>query len=1055
MLQQARLAKLFTQRNWQRGQAIFEAGLVTHVSLDDQRQELTGLVTNEQGDREYDVAITARDKKLQCLCSCPVGQFCQHAAAIVHAAWQDSTETIAVSDQQLSVWLEQPIIAPQPTTDSAKCLMFVLSTRPGTAGLGYAVSVFVSQFKKNGELSEASRPVHLPESGLHFDWMSQQERYLCADIAHFRHTDGCLYHADLLQRIVASGRAYWQQPHTQVLIWSEAQPLAFRWEVTENHFIQLKPVCGDVTQILATCPPCYLRADGSMGLLQSDVAAQAAQWLVSFPLIEAAQLSWILPKLAQRLGQDHPLLAKTPTLETSRVPEPKVCLSIFGQATKPKLGVVRVEFDYDGIRVNPTDPSPTYKSLDGKLIYRHTDAEQSALQELNRWGLRAYAPVSSQWKVLQHFQMHLPVGDWFRLLAEALPLWRNAGWQVEVAKGFYYRVIDTIDDIDLTISEQSNRYFSVAMQVEVEGQKIALLPLLQGALQQTDIADWLGNSQTIPDNIYVQLTPGQAIALSSATVRPLVQQFLELQLPNSIDKYGQLNLPAHRLAAALPAIKSLAGRSEKNSKIEKKLQALQTIPEVVLPTKLQATLRPYQREGLRWMQFLYQAGVGGLLADDMGLGKTLQVLAHLLALKEQNKLTQPALVLAPTSVIFNWKAEIKRFAPALTVQLLHGPKRGADADSLQNSDVIVTSYPLLLRDWNVYQQQLFSLLVLDEAQSLKNPSTKLYRVLQSLRFEQIIALSGTPIENHLGELWAQFNLLQPGLLGSQSQFNRLFRAPIERQRDEARRALLVERVRPFILRRQKQQIATELPGKTEILQSIPLEEKQAQLYESVRVSIDASLNKIIAAKGFKHSQIEILDAMLKLRQICCHPQLLNQVGAKRLSQSAKLDWLVGQLPGLLEDGRNILIFSQFSSMLGLIASTLDDMGIAYSKLTGETLDREAQIARFKQGKNRVFLISLKAGGTGLNLTEADTVIHFDPWWNPAAQAQATDRAYRIGQDKPVFVYRLIAQGSIEEKIVELQHSKQALAAGILDGSMDATETRLNEQMLQSLLAPLE
>ncbi|WP_377690338.1 DEAD/DEAH box helicase [Pseudobowmanella zhangzhouensis] len=386
---------------------------------------------------------------------------------------------------------------------------------------------------------------------------------------------------------------------------------------------------------------------------------------------------------------------------------------------------------------------------------------------------------------------------------------------------------------------------------------------------------------------------------------------------------------------------------------------------------------------------------------------------------------------------------------------MHGPKRGADADSLQNSDVIVTSYPLLLRDWNVYQQQLFSLLVLDEAQSLKNPSTKLYRVLQSLRFEQIIALSGTPIENHLGELWAQFNLLQPGLLGSQSQFNRLFRAPIERQRNEARRALLVERVRPFILRRQKQQIATELPGKTEILQSIPLEEKQAQLYESVRVSIDASLNKIIAAKGFKHSQIEILDAMLKLRQICCHPQLLNQVGAKRLSQSAKLDWLVSQLPGLLEDGRNILIFSQFSSMLGLIATTLDDMGIAYSKLTGETLDREAQIARFKQGKNRVFLISLKAGGTGLNLTEADTVIHFDPWWNPAAQAQATDRAYRIGQDKPVFVYRLIAQGSIEEKIVELQQSKQALAAGILDGSMDATETRLNEQMLQSLLAPLE
>jgi SNF2 family DNA or RNA helicase len=310
------------------------------------------------------------------------------------------------------------------------------------------------------------------------------------------------------------------------------------------------------------------------------------------------------------------------------------------------------------------------------------------------------------------------------------------------------------------------------------------------------------------------------------------------------------------------------------------------------------------------------------------------------------------------------------------------------------------------------------------------------------------------MENHLGELWALFDFLMPGFLGDSKAFTSQFRTPIEKHGDVERQQRLAKRIAPFMLRRRKNDVLTELPDKTEIIRSIPLEGDQAALYESIRLSMEKKVREAIKAQGLARSHITILDALLKLRQTCCHPKLLKLKQAASVTSSAKTDLLMSLLPEMLEEGRRILIFSQFTTMLGLIEEELNLNQINYTKLTGQTRNRDAAIEKFRQGEADVFLISLKAGGLGLNLTEADTVIHYDPWWNPAVERQATDRAHRIGQHKPVFVYKLITENTLEEKILEMQARKQLLADGVYDDSEGGEELDITSDDLQALFSPL-
>jgi SNF2 family DNA or RNA helicase len=467
---------------------------------------------------------------------------------------------------------------------------------------------------------------------------------------------------------------------------------------------------------------------------------------------------------------------------------------------------------------------------------------------------------------------------------------------------------------------------------------------------------------------------------------------------------------------------------------------------------LRATLRSYQREGVEWLQKLRALKAGGILADDMGLGKTLQTIAHLCVEKSQGRMDRPSIVIVPTSLCVNWSRELERFAPHLSCRVYQGKHRHSVERSLEQADVIVTSYPILLRDIEVIAQGDYHYCILDEAQAIKNHRSQATVAVKRLKAQHRLCLSGTPVENNLDELWSVFNFLMPELLGEQSSFRTRFRYPIERAGDNLRLQALKQRVAPFVLRRMKEQVARDLPPKTDIVRPIELDGDQRDLYECIRLAVHSEVRKTIADKGLAKSSLTVLDALLKLRQVCCDPRLLSLSVASDVKTSKKLEVFLELVQLQLQQGRRILVFSQFERMLARLSESLLAVGVAHTTLSGRTTDRQRRVDAFQAGDVPVFLISLKAGGTGLNLTRADTVIHYDPWWNSAAQAQATDRAYRIGQTRPVFVYNLIAAGSVEEKMLELQHRKRQLAASLFEGSGSAMN--LDWATIEELFAPL-
>jgi SNF2 family DNA or RNA helicase len=559
-----------------------------------------------------------------------------------------------------------------------------------------------------------------------------------------------------------------------------------------------------------------------------------------------------------------------------------------------------------------------------------------------------------------------------------------------------------------------------------------LLPLLIGMIRA---APWDFNPAALAardddSQFMIVLSGGTRVALPWGRVKPILATLAELYFSDHAG--NRIRLPAMdaaRLAELERAAQLRWVGGERLRELGRKLHDFDGLRPVAVPAGLHATLRPYQQTGLAWLQFLREHDFCGILADDMGLGKTIQTLAHILVEKEAGRLDAPALVVAPTSLMGNWQAEAARFAPGLRVLLLHGKDRAARFDEIEGADLLLTTYALLGRDEDLLRQRGYHLLILDEAQYIKNSRSKASQVARLLVARHRLCLTGTPVQNHLGELWAQFHFLMPGLLGDEKGFNALFRKPIEQQGDAPRRDFLARRIKPFMLRRTKDKVATELPPKTEIVLHVDFDAAQRDLYETVRVAMDRKVRDEIDRKGLARSRIVILDALLKLRQVCCDPRLLKST--KNAAGSAKLDALLELLETLLSEGRKVLVFSQFTSMLALIEAALHARGVVYALLTGDTIDRAAPIAAFQDGPASVFLVSLKAGGVGLNLTAADTVIHYDPWWNPATENQATDRAWRIGQTQPVFVYKLIARGTLEEKIQDLQRRKGELANALL------------------------
>jgi SNF2 family DNA or RNA helicase len=1057
------IQSVFRYRDWEKGRAMYHSGCVVDITYDEDLHMLSGEIESERGVGIYESFLDWGMKDILSDCSCPVGHFCKHTAAMVHALLAQRQQSRGASERDISRWLLHLEMSQQKPAENEEILLYFLDNRQAGEFKGVQVSVKSSRRLKSGQLSKSLRGQYISEHFLRSASLSEQDRHLCTDLLAGKTPFDMVESYALLEKLVQTGRCYWQGMDNPPLTLHKNRQARLQWQHKDNCYALKVTIDGSPSaQVLHCLPQAYVDTEQmQLGQLEFTLPPQKIKALLAAPPMSGGQLSHVWPQVEQLLdtGAELPL---PEGIEATRPMAPIPWLSFISPPNNPDSSRVILSFDYQGKIVSPHSQDNQLTSDSGETLYRHLAFEQQAIERLTEAGFKTVAAYQQHWRA-PDFELRLKKQQWYPILHRLVPELKADGWQIEFSPDFHFQLLESEGHIEAEFEQQDNDYLSLAMNIDVDGHQMPLFPILHSAIEQLPADYWQQDEsqnrerENEEEIVYVELQPGQCLPLALKTIKPLLAQFIELFMPGRLNKDGSLKLSKHVSHHTLGILDSqgIVSRGEQAlRKMAERLRHFDGIRAVPAPDNLNAELREYQQAGLNWLQFLREYELAGILADDMGLGKTLQALANLCIEKQQGRLTTPAMVLAPTSVIFNWQAEARRFAPELTTRVIYGNQRQSLLQDLETVDLLITSYALLPRDIANYQDITFHYLILDEAQYIKNPKTKLYAALLSLSARHKLCLTGTPMENHLGELWSQFNFLLPGLLGNQQQFNRLFRTPIEKQRDHQRFKLLSERVAPFILRRTKDKIAKELPAKTEIIRHIQIEGKQAQLYENVRLAVDDKLRQVIAAKGLAKSQIEILDAMLKLRQVCCHPLLLPQSMHKNAIQSAKLELLMQMVPELIEEGRRILVFSQFTSMLALIEKALEKAGIPYTKLTGASRNRERIINSFKQGEVPLFLISLKAGGTGLNLTEADTVIHYDPWWNPAVENQATDRIHRIGQDKPVFVYKLIVEGSIEEKIQQLQQQKSQLAQAILSDTLSERNEKLDQDNLQALLQPL-
>lgn len=885
---------------------------------------------------------------------------------------------------------------------------------------------------------------------------------------------GPAHGGDILQRLARTGRLFPVADGSPLLL-AEARPARVSWRIDANG--RQRP-CFEPTPraslVIPLQPPWYVDLDEYvMGVLDVPGNPEVIAQLFSLPPLSDDEAALVAEALAE-LAPELPLPAKYASVRLRCIEADPVAvlrlrtLDTHGNRNwrgyvfnhnAGSFDVALPVFRYQDAEIKPDDTREFITLPDGETvrILRQVEREKRWMDSLAETGLMkipGYAlhtfgsPPNNAYGLASE-------GSWPHFMQEGLALLRSRDWRIEFDGDFRHYALQ-VDSWEADISESEPGWFDLDMGIVVEGERLPLAPLL-ATLFRSD-PRWLDAAllKLIADEEMIELKAPSNLRIRAPAKRlkPLAATLIDL-----FDGYsGGSVLRLSRFdSTRLDELRDSSRWQFRGHRdvlaLAEQLTIAQGIGQIESPAGLGLELRPYQRDGLAWLQFLREQQLSGILADDMGLGKTAQALAHLLLEKESGRLDIPALIVLPTSLVFNWKNEAARFAPSLSILSLHGTERKSRFIDIPRHDVVMTTYPLLWRDASELTQYRYHLLILDEAQTVKNARSQGAEVVRKIDARHRLCLTGTPLENHLGELWSQFDFLLPGFLGNKNAFTKYWRLPIERQGDAQRRDLLSRRIRPFILRRKKEEVACELPPKTIIIRRIELAGGQRDLYETVRAAMDAMVRAEVASKGFGRSQIVILDALLKLRQICCDPRLIRSASAQQTDEHAKLDLLMTMLPELVDEGRRILLFSQFTSMLSLIEIELKQAGLDYVLLKGDTTDRESPVRRFQKGEVPIFLISLKAGGVGLNLTAADTVIHYDPWWNPAVESQATDRAHRLGQDKPVFVYKLIIAGSIEEKILALQERKADLAAGILSEDR-SINLKFGEDDIAALFAPL-
>jgi superfamily II DNA or RNA helicase len=1090
-----RIQQAFGDSLYGAAQLLVNGGSVLEVRVLQSGTVVTGIVgaqaTGGPGATKYRVYIRDR-ARMEGECSCGERALCVHVAAVSIAAAQSARGPVLAAESRprhvgaarltpIGVGSNVHVASAESAQRQRLYFVFEKAESPETAGgnlsLEFRVSVWVAQSTgaaRNESVVAGSACLFAPRfaqgrsatgAGAEFPrYVDPQDREILAKLTTGQ-VDGPWVlrgeaGADVLLRAVATGRAFWQSLQGRRLQAAMPREVGFAWELLSSGEQRLGcdgPQTFEV--VLGVDPPLYIDAalgeSGSVGLpcpvellrkyaQHGPVAPERVpEWneRIAIDVVSAVAGAGAarFPRLRELVAQGQKLTGLTPRLVLTRDEQ------------------AIVQFLYNGLPVDSRGLRPdqqTVRRMSGDVLFeipRDPDRERQLQSQLDTW----LPPVAAGRE------------SWLTFMLSAVPALGAAGWEVVVDERFPYRVVAPDTWYGDLGSDRQPGWFNLRLGVMVDGQPVNLLPALTRYLQSaaqdgTRSDDWTppatdAGGCRIGEHWLVRLEDGRFLPVSLERIQRIAHTLVELFDRDSLNSEQALVLPrcqSARLAQLAGELNQPTFRSDDPSlrPLIEDLQSFTGIRAMAAPASFRGTLRPYQEEGLGWLQFLRQFRLGGVLADDMGLGKTVQTIAHIAVEIDSGRFRSPVLIVAPVSALGNWRKEIERFAPWMKVLTWHGAQRRRSHAILDQSHVVITAYPLLLLDSEVLLAREFALVILDEAQMIKNPRAKVSQMARALRAQSRLCLSGTPVENHLGELWSLFDFVQPGLLGGEQDFQRQYRTPIEKSADRRRSQALSARLAPFLLRRTKDAVARELPPKMEIVETVSLDEQQRDFYDGIRLAMHQRIQDVIREQGLARSQLTILDALLKLRQACCDPRLVAMEGAKEQVPSAKLEWLCTVLPELVAEGRRILLFSQFTSMLRLIEAAVTRLGIPYCLLTGETQDRTAVVERFQSGVVPLFLISLKAGGTALNLTAADTVIHYDPWWNPAVEAQATDRAHRIGQTRPVFVYKLIAQDTVEERMLQLQADKRVLASSLYTDK-SASPTSLGTADLELLFAP--
>jgi superfamily II DNA or RNA helicase len=1073
--------------SFDRGRSYQREGAVRELRADKGGQRLLASVQGTRP-RPYHVFVEIEDSHpvaLKAICSCPVGLNCKHAAAALLEALRNPPSVEQPQENPLDGvvggWLHTlRQTANPPASPEAIAYRLDMPLHPASP---FVIDLRVVRMLKSGEWG-ADRA--LPSTQLQnptANYLTPVDRAIVNLLRGAGWNSGLQVADDpeivdlAMRRMIATGRCRWQDLASLPLGLGAPRPGRLAWQVDVDGRQRMIVVLDDQPAVvLPAASPWYVIPDEHLaGPVELDLARPLVRIALSSPPVTTAQAEAV----GAVLERDLPGLAlprpRSDLVEEIRNDAPIPMLTLVSRKRgwsywgvqvagwDERVDLALLGFAYGDTVIAPDDRRGELRAFEeGRIVVRRRNrtAERVVRKRLEDLGLVAVEAFESIGRDAGRLAFGFTEGpqNWPDFAYDTLPQLEREGWRIEFEESFRHRVLDGAGAWTAELEEGGGWWFSLDLGIEIDGERVPLLPVLTSLLARLRDPGKPGELDGLARNgtVFGRLPDGRHIALPLERTRAIIGTLVELYDPKNLSDEGKLAVSAGELtglAAVEAAVQLRWLGGERLRALAQRLSNFSGIENIEPPAGLQTELRPYQREGLDWLQFLRDYEVGGILADDMGLGKTVQALAHILVEKREGRLDRPCLVVCPTSVVPNWLAEAARLAPELRVLSLHGGDRAERFPEIDKADLVVTTYALLPRDAESLLPLSWHIAVLDEAQAIKNSAAKTTQLVCRLDARHRLCLTGTPMENHLGELWSQFAFLMPGLLGDAKRFSRVFRTPIEKKQDGERRSVLSARVKPFLLRRTKNLVAADLPPKTEMLRTLELSGPQRDLYETVRLAMHERVRSEIAEKGLARSHIIVLDALLKLRQVCCDPRLVKLSAARRVTASAKLEHLMEMLPPLIEEGRKVLLFSQFTSMLDLIKPALAQAGIGFVELRGDTRDRAGPVVRFQKGKVPLFLISLKAGGTGLNLTAADTVIHYDPWWNPAVEDQATDRAHRIGQDKPVFVYKLVAQGTVEERMLELQQRKKALAAGIYDAA-GATGAGLGAADIEHLFEPL-